>query len=154
MYYYSKSTRGFCEAAINVDCIPADAVKITAEEHAALLKGQSDGLIIAADDSGHPVLIAPPPPTAEQIRAQMVSAVQEYLDAGAQTAGYDNIFTACTYADEPSVPRFQAEGQALRAWRSRVWNKCHEVLADIEAGNCFVPSAEELIFMLPTLVLP
>ena len=58
---YSKSTNGFYHPAIHGDNIPADAVEITCEQHAALLAGQSAGKIIAADADGFPVLQDPPP---------------------------------------------------------------------------------------------
>lgn len=96
----------------------------------------------------------PPPPTPDQIKAALVAAVQAHLNATAAAYGYDNIYTACTYADEPSVALFQAEGQALRAWRSLVWAHCHQVMADVMAEKRAVPSAEELIAELPALVMP
>jgi hypothetical protein len=60
--FYSAQTRGFYDPAIHGDNIPADAVEITAEQHAALLEGQSQGKVIAADANGHPILQDPPPP--------------------------------------------------------------------------------------------
>lgn len=57
---YSKSTSGFYSRDIHGDNIPADAVEITAEEHAALLEGQSQGKVISADEEGNPILIDPP----------------------------------------------------------------------------------------------
>lgn len=151
--FYSKTTNGFYRLDIHGESIPADAVEITDDNHAALLVGQSAGLTIAADDTGRPALVAPPPPGAEQIRAQLIGAVQAHLDATANAAGYDNIFTASTYADEPAVPRFQAEGQALRAWRSQVWDRCHGVLAEVEAGRRGIPTTAELLAELPVLVM-
>lgn len=101
---------------------------------------------------------APPPPQPdpppEQLRAARVAAVQAHLDAVAQGLGYDNIYTACTYADEPVVPRFQAEGRALRTWRSLVWAHCHAVLADVQADLRDIPTEAELLAELPALVLP
>jgi hypothetical protein len=70
-----------------------------------------------------------------------VDAVQLRLDTQAQAWGYDNIFTACTYADEPAVPQFQAEGQALRAWRSQTWSLCY--------ANVDAPSLDALLALLP-----
>ncbi len=154
MLHFSQSTSGFYDSAIHGAAIPADTVEITADEHAALLAGQSAGLRIVADANGRPVLAEPPPPSAEQTVAALTAAVQEHLDAAASAVGYDNIYTACTYADEPSVPKFQAEGQALRAWRSEVWAKCHEIMSDVRAGNRETPSAYGLIGELPELVLP
>lgn len=101
-----------------------------------------------------PPVPAVPPPTNEQIIKTLTAAVQEHLDGVSASFGYDNIFTACTYAEEPSVPQFQAEGRALRSWRSRVWERCHEVLAEVEAGQRGIPTVEALIAELPALVLP
>lgn len=67
--YYSKSTGGFYSVEIHGENIPADAVEITAEEHAALLAGQSIGKRIVADLDGRPMLADPPPPTPEQVKA-------------------------------------------------------------------------------------
>jgi len=65
--FYSAQTNGFYEPAIHGDNIPADAVKITAEQHQALMEGQSAGKVIAPDADGHPVLQDPPKPTPEQL---------------------------------------------------------------------------------------
>ena len=98
----------------------------------------------------------PPEPeiSPEEMRAQKVSLVQVHLDAAAQAINYDSIATAISYAEEPVVPKFQAEGQALRAWRSLVWEKCYQIFDDVQAGNRPVPSDEELISELPALQLP
>jgi hypothetical protein len=45
--------------------------------------------------------------------AEYSAAIQRWLDVAAQERGYDNVFTACTYAEEPAVPKFQAEGQSV-----------------------------------------
>lgn len=84
------------------------------------------------------------------IKGQMEDVVQRHLDATAQSLGFDNIYTACTYADEPSVPRFQQDGQRLRAWRSRVWDECYQLLEAVKAGAP-IPTADQLIASLPTL---
>lgn len=64
---YSKTTGGFYDRAIHGDNIPADAVEITTDEHAALLAAQSAGKIIQADQNGCPVAVDPPKPTAAQV---------------------------------------------------------------------------------------
>lgn len=100
-------------------------------------------------------------PTAEEVKAflappvpTLTAAVQAHLDAAARAHGYDDIYTACTYADEPAVVAFQADGRALRAWRSLVWAHCHQVLADVQAAARAAPTAEDLIAELPALVMP
>ncbi|MBP6897369.1 MAG: hypothetical protein KBC94_23375 [Pseudacidovorax sp.] len=100
---------------------------------------------------------APQPPAEpspeERVKA-LQTAVQGQLDAVARALGYDGIFTAVTYADEPAVPRFQAEGQALRAWRSQVWAACYSVLAAVQAGEREEPTMAELVAELPAFVAP
>lgn len=77
--FYSKSTNGFYDAVIHGENIPADAVEITADEHAALLEGQSQGKLIQADTNGKPVLTDQPLPTPEQILVQQLAEAQAYL---------------------------------------------------------------------------
>jgi len=90
---------------------------------------------------------------AEAQIAAVVSAVQAHMDAAAKDAGYDDVKSAVTYADEPAVPRFQAEGRAFRAWRSLVWAKCYELLDAVQAGTRPPMTAEQVIAELPALNL-
>lgn len=78
--FYSKSTGGFYDRAIHGNNIPADAVEITAEEHAALLEGQSQGKRIQADENDYPILAERPLPTPEQILVQQLAEAQAYLE--------------------------------------------------------------------------
>ena len=128
---------------------PSGAVEINYNDHAALLAGLSQGKRISLVD-GIPTLTAPPPPTQEQIIARMESMVQRHLDSVVGDRGYDSIYTACTYADEPAVAKFQAEGIAARRWRSQVWAYCHHVLDDVLAGRRAMPT--DLIAELPQIV--
>ena len=57
--------------------------------------------------------------------------------------------TAVTYADEPAVPRFQAQGRAFRAWRSLVWDFCYSLEDRVAAGQVDEPTMEQLLQMLP-----
>ena len=152
--FYSKSTGGFYTTEIHGDNIPPDAVEITSDAHVALLDGQSSGKIISADENGIPYLADPPPLTFAQKVQAIKTAVQAHLDQAAQALNYDDIKTAVTYADEPSVPKFQAEGLALRAWRSQVWASCYSILAEVTAGAKPEPTIAELLAELPALVLP
>lgn len=72
--------------------------------------------------------------TLANARGSGVDAVQAHLDATSQAWGYDDIFTAVTYADEPEDPQFQAEGRALRKWRSKVWRACYASTATTVDG--------------------
>lgn len=90
---------------------------------------------------------------AVQRQAALVAAVQAHLDATARGLGYDSIHAAATYADEPAVPRFQAEGRALRAWRSQVWDACHAILAGVVNG-VITDEPAELVRQLPPFAAP
>ncbi|WKN20789.1 hypothetical protein [Azotobacter vinelandii] len=83
--------------------------------------------------------------------ALTVSAVQAHLDAEARALGYDDIRSAVTYADEPAVPKFQAEGIAFRSWRSLCWDYCYAQLAAVDAGEREAPTAAQLVSELPAL---
>ena len=89
-------------------------------------------------------------PTVEEIQAQLTAAVQAYMDSTAKTRGYDNIHTACSYANSTDHI-FAAEGQACLAWRDKVWRKCYDILAEVKAGTREIPTVEELIAELPAL---
>lgn len=61
-YLYSPSTRGFYLPEMHGDAIPADAVAVSAEAHAALLAGQAAGQRIVPGPGGAPTLADYPPP--------------------------------------------------------------------------------------------
>lgn len=87
--------------------------------------------------------------TPDQIVAGYTAAIQTHLDNVAQAWGYDSVYTAATYADEPAAPEFQREGRALRAWRSRVWAAARQTLADVQDGKTPLPTVVDLIASLP-----
>ena len=101
-------------------------------------------------------VVAIPEPTPEeieaQVQAQLTNAVQHVLDAKAQELLYDNCLSVCSYIDT-GVARFDAEGKAFRAWRSAVWAKGYEILAQVQAGQRVIPTEAELIAELPQLVI-
>ncbi len=84
--FYSKTTGGFYDPKIHGDGIPADAVEITTEEHAALLAGQSQGKRIVADAGGRPVLADPPALTLAEVRGSAHVAID--AEAGSARARY------------------------------------------------------------------
>ena len=73
------------------------------------------------------------------------------MDTKAQERGYDNIHTACSYANSTDEV-FQAEGIACLAWRDSVWRKCYSLLDEVKAGKRAIPTLEEVIAELPVLV--
>lgn len=89
-----------------------------------------------------------------ELQSIFEAQVQSHLDAAAKASGYDNIMTAVSYAEEPSVTKFQADGQAFRAWRSQVWAYAYQALADVNAGTRETPTLEAFIAELPPLEVP
>lgn len=83
----------------------------------------------------------------------VVSVFQQIMDTQARQLGYDDIRTAVTYADEPVVPRFQAEGIAFRKWRSEVWGLAYMHLDQLTSAGVPVPKFSELLPLIPDLEL-
>ena len=114
----SKSTQGFYDPSIHT-VIPADALEITDEYHAELLRGCSGGKTIVWGDDGYPLLADPSPPSAEALaeierawRDQrlaetdgVVSRHRDELEAASSTT-----LTAEQYIE------LQAYRQHLRKW--------------------------------------
>lgn len=72
-----------------------------------------------AADPNH--VAAPVLTEAEQNLKDSEALVEEYMQAMARGAGYKSLEAAVSYADEPAVAKYQAEGQKFRRWRSLVW---------------------------------
>ena len=111
--YYAKSTRGFYTREIHGENMPADVVEITAEEHAALLEGQSSGKLIDFDEAGRPFLADPPPQvlTAEQLCQRIDTAA----DAARRAVAGDPL-----RAVEYDRARLQAEQFAAADYQGEV----------------------------------
>jgi len=92
-----------------------------------------------------------PPVSDDQVIYQYKAEIQQHMDAEAQALGYDDIATAVTYAEEPAVPKFQAEGQAFRAWRSQVWAYGYALIDAVMAGERERPDLQSLLSELPAL---
>ena len=94
--FASKTTRGFYDAAVHGENMPADVVEITNEEHSALLEGQSQGKLIDFDEAGYPFLDEPPPPapdTLEQVQAKRQAAYVAESDPLKNEAEYNAIIS-------------------------------------------------------------
>lgn len=87
----------------------------------------------------------------DRLIAKYDAAVQQWLDEQARALGYDDIKSAVSYAEEPAVPRFQQEGQALRRLRSLAWARYDEILNAVQAGQRPVPTEAELIAEMEAL---
>ena len=90
----------------------------------------------------------------ESVIARYEGAAQGAMESAAKQRGYDSLFTAISYAEEPAVPRFQADGQAFRRWRSLVWDYAHTELGAVLAGEKERPELDAFLASLPALELP
>ena len=78
MLHYSKTTGGFYDDAIH-SVIPADSVRLTADEHAALMAAQAAGKIIQAGIDGKPLAIDPPALSARQVLLSQIAASEAVI---------------------------------------------------------------------------
>ncbi len=76
-------------------------------------------------------------------------AAQSFMDSQAVAIGYENLLTAVSYADESAVPRFQADGQKLRVWRSLVREKFVHITDLVVSKAREMPANEVLLNELP-----
>lgn len=70
----------------------------------------------------------------ERICAEVVTGIQELLDATAHSKGYDSGEMLATYATDPD-PEFSAQAQAYVSWRGKLWRKCYQVKDQVIAGE-------------------
>jgi hypothetical protein len=94
-------------------------------------------------------ILAPPPPTSEQLFKQAEIAVQSMLDEFAGTWGYDSLLTASSYVTS-AVPAFALEAASLVKWRDEVWTACHITMDAITGGTQAMPaSVSDFVASLP-----
>lgn len=151
----SKTAKTFYDPRVGgYGVLPDDVVEISFERAKQLKDEESRGKVIVWGEDGIPFLQERSAPTAAEMLVLFRADIQRFMDAAAVAAGYDDMKTAVTYAEEPAVPKFQAEGQAFRAWRSLVLAYGYEQITAIESGARDMPTTEQLISELPALVLP
>ena len=142
----------FYEGQIFLDAFPQDACDWVNAQ------GNMYGLEIEPNEEGRKQfkIFKVQEPTVEEQQAQiqksLTNTVQHVLDAKAQELLYDNCLSVCSYIDT-GVQKFDAEGKAFRAWRSAVWAKGYEILAEVQEGKREIPTEEELLAELPELVI-
>jgi ATP-dependent DNA ligase len=132
---YNKDRGGWVTAVGIVSAFAENEYQVATEEVEAVPAGPSPELLT-------------------MVAAQMDLVVGQHINDQAKALRYESIVTAVGYADEPAVPKYQAEGRALRAWRSRVYARRDELQDEIEKGVRPIPSTIELIALLPEFVAP
>lgn len=145
--FYAKSTGGFYARSIHGDAIPADAVEITTEEHAALLDGQSNGKRIVADAEGWPLLADPPAPTLDELKtAKNAEINQARATANASTFTHDTKVFSCdalSRGDIDGVNGYVAIFAALPPTFPGPWkaaDNSYYPIADVAAWKSFYAS--------------
>lgn len=89
-----------------------------------------------------------------EIQDFFTSQIQLYLDAFAQSIGYDGILSATTYATS-MVEKFRVEGQYAVEARDTTWAKAYVILNEVESGKRPMPvEIGEILSDLPALVWP
>lgn len=112
--------------------LPVGCVQITDEEAAQLL--------------------APPPPTPQELLKAIEQAIEIHMDAVAQSKRYDNRDSCRLYAGY--VNPFQAEATAFGEWVAQCWLVSNQAQAAIIAGTRTIPTPAEAILELPVMVWP
>jgi hypothetical protein len=72
-------------------------------------------------------------PTQQETIDAISYVIQQSLDAGAKTWGYDSIVSAASYATDTN-PQYAADAKAMIGWRSAVWAWAIPQFATIVAG--------------------
>lgn len=90
--------------------------------------------------------------TAAETQKMYTTIIQNHLDEKAALLGYDSCLSVCSYGDT-GVQKFDDEAVSFKKWRSAVWAKGYEILGECLAGTRPVPTVEELIALLPELVI-
>lgn len=102
----------------------------------------------------HPDIVQPEPQpeqhedTPEEIIKRYSDAVQDALDAFAQTRRYDGIMSACSYASSTD-PVFAAEAAYCITLRDETWRQAYSIMDAVIAGTHPMPTVAELLSELP-----
>lgn len=90
-------------------------------------------------------------PSPEEQARNLEVAIDRELDRIAQSRGYRDIVSACSYTGGSPEHRFTIESRAFSLWRQDVWDTAYAVLAEVQAGLRSMPTIEEAIALMPVL---
>ena len=151
-YYYVPTLKTFMIEGIHTD-IPSNSIMLNEAEYKDLFHQINDNKKVV-EIIGGKIALKDPVISVETILTEMEIDLQNYLDSVAKQYGYDNIMSAISYAEEPSVPKFQHEGRAFRKWRSLFWVAANQHKNSVMQGDLQPPaSLEDLIAILPVFNL-
>lgn len=147
-YYYVPTLKTFMIEGIHPN-IPSGSIALTETEYKDLFHEINDNRKVV-EIIGGKIALKEPVISVETILAEMEIGLQNHLDSVAKGFGYDNIMSAISYADEPSVPKFQREGMAFRKWRSLFWVAANQHKSSVLEGDIQPPATiDDLIEILP-----
>jgi hypothetical protein len=90
----------------------------------------------------------------QQVTNEIVIQVKERLDVFAQSRGYDNIVSACSYATSQHQ-KYGPEGRYCVEAREQTWDKLFQILDEVLAGTRSMPTSyDEIETELPILQWP
>ena len=92
-------------------------------------------------------------PSTEQIIKVLTQAIQNHLDSFAKTRNYDSVDSMAKYVG-CSIPQFAVEAEYIRDAVAHTWKRAYEIMDEVLAGKRAVPTAQELIDLLPELQWP
>lgn len=146
--FYSDSTKGFYIEGVHKN-IPVDAVSLTDDEYREAAQNQTKDTELTRGPNGKPVnrnIVK----GREEIEKALLVVVRNIIDKESRDRGFSNIIEAVSYADEPTEPKRQALGSALREWRS----SCMVVYDETINSSDRLPNKQQLIASLPNFVAP
>lgn len=125
--------------------IPAPAIAISDETHAALLDGQSVGKTMAVTADGQPRLIAPPAQSLGQIRTALCARIDSAADAARLAVAGDPLRAAEYQIAEAEAKAYQAAGYtgecppSVKSWaEAKAWpskQAADNIIAEAVAWN-------------------
>jgi hypothetical protein len=147
---FSPSTNCFYPLGIDYQKLPDDLIELPESDYVAAMT-REPGLVIRLSGN-RLVMDALPPPSPEVLQkaaaSRITDAIQAYIDAPAIAWGYDDARSAVSYVGD-SFPRFDAEGQAIKVFRSDCWRIADLIRESVLAGERVLPSVDEMLAMLP-----
>lgn len=90
-------------------------------------------------------------PSTNITKQLMKDVVQVYMDIEAKTREYDGVGSLCTYT---ASEVFGEEARNGVIWRDACWVKGYEILNACEAGTRQIPTIDELLAEMPSMVWP
>lgn len=91
----------------------------------------------------------PPDTSMRDAVSAIRDSIQTWLDKTAQQNDYDDAASAVSYVGDPNAT-FNADGIAIRDWRSAVWTAAYALEATLTANPPSPwPTADQIIAQLP-----